>query len=109
MALSPTNRVLLATERDVYSLEIVEVKYEDSGEYSAYITNAAGAAYSSARMVVLGGWACNFQEFHEISEHHPRLCLNLLGNDRVHNFFIPGPGDRIPETLKIKGVYEYKK
>ncbi|XP_060776992.1 obscurin isoform X3 [Neoarius graeffei] len=54
VALSPTDRVLLLTERDVYSLEIVEVKREDSGEYSAYISNAAGAAYSSARMVVLG-------------------------------------------------------
>lgn len=54
MALTPTDRVLLSTERDVYSLEIVEVKYEDSGEYSVYISNPAGAAYSSARMVVLG-------------------------------------------------------
>ncbi|XP_046703831.1 obscurin [Silurus meridionalis] len=54
VALSPTDRILLLTERDVYSLEIVEVKSEDSGEYSAYISNAAGAAYSSARLVVLG-------------------------------------------------------
>ncbi|KAK3571997.1 hypothetical protein QTP86_021336 [Hemibagrus guttatus] len=53
VALTPTDRVLLLTERDVYSLEIVEVKYEDSGEYSVYISNPAGAAYSSARMVVL--------------------------------------------------------
>ncbi|GAA6091828.1 obscurin isoform X13 [Tachysurus ichikawai] len=53
VALTPTDRVLLSTERDVYSLEIVEVKCEDSGEYSVYISNAAGAAYSSARMVVL--------------------------------------------------------
>ncbi|XP_047667394.1 obscurin isoform X5 [Tachysurus fulvidraco] len=53
VALTPTDRVLLSTERDVYSLEIVEVKREDSGEYSVYISNAAGAAYSSARMLVL--------------------------------------------------------
>ncbi|KAL7886884.1 hypothetical protein AOLI_G00046050 [Acnodon oligacanthus] len=52
--LRPSNRVLLSSERDVYSLEIVEVKCEDSGEYSAYISNAAGSAYSSARMVILG-------------------------------------------------------
>ncbi|MCI4374319.1 hypothetical protein PGIGA_G00004900 [Pangasianodon gigas] len=70
VALSPTDRVLLSTERDVYSLEIAEVKCEDSGEYSAYISNAAGAAYSSARMVVRG------------------------------------PGDRIPETLKIRDSKE---
>ncbi|XP_058254106.1 obscurin isoform X10 [Hemibagrus wyckioides] len=70
VALTPTDRVLLSTERDVYSLEIVEVKYEDSGEYSVYISNPAGATYSSARMVVLG------------------------------------PGDRIPETLKIRDSKE---
>ncbi|XP_053094396.1 obscurin isoform X2 [Pangasianodon hypophthalmus] len=70
VALSPTDRVLLSTERGVYSLEIAEVTCEDSGEYSAYISNAAGAAYSSARMVVRG------------------------------------PGDRIPETLKIRDSKE---
>lgn len=53
MALSATDRVLLSAERDVFSLEIVEVKREDSGEYSVYVSNAAGAAYSSARMIVL--------------------------------------------------------
>ncbi|XP_017322293.1 obscurin isoform X6 [Ictalurus punctatus] len=53
VALSATDRVLLSAERDVFSLEIVEVKREDSGEYSVYVSNAAGAAYSSARMIVL--------------------------------------------------------
>uniref|UniRef100_A0A3Q4MMI1 Uncharacterized protein n=3 Tax=Pseudocrenilabrinae TaxID=318546 RepID=A0A3Q4MMI1_NEOBR len=33
--------------------EITEVKKEDMGEYSVYISNAAGSAYSSARMIVL--------------------------------------------------------
>ncbi|KAF5903930.1 obscurin isoform X3, partial [Clarias magur] len=70
VALSPTDRVLLSTERDVYSLEIAEVKSEDSAEYSVYISNAAGAAYSSARMVVLG------------------------------------PGNRLPETLRMKDSKE---
>lgn len=40
-------------ERDVHGLEILEVKREDMGEYSAYISNAAGSAYSSARLSVL--------------------------------------------------------
>uniref|UniRef100_A0AAR2KQ87 Obscurin, cytoskeletal calmodulin and titin-interacting RhoGEF b n=1 Tax=Pygocentrus nattereri TaxID=42514 RepID=A0AAR2KQ87_PYGNA len=51
--LRPSNRILLSSERDMYNLEIVDVKCEDSGEYSAYISNAAGSAYSSARMVIL--------------------------------------------------------
>ncbi|XP_035386466.1 obscurin isoform X5 [Electrophorus electricus] len=52
--LQPSDRVLVSTERDIYSLEIVEVNSEDSGEYSTYISNAAGSAYSSARMIVFG-------------------------------------------------------
>lgn len=40
--------------------------------------------------------------------NHPRLCLFItLEIFLVHHFLIPGPGDRIPETLKIRGVYEY--
>ncbi|XP_061588384.1 obscurin isoform X13 [Cololabis saira] len=48
-----SERILLLTERDVHGLEILEVKREDMGEYSAYISNAAGSAYSSARLIVL--------------------------------------------------------
>uniref|UniRef100_UPI003AB0B308 obscurin n=1 Tax=Centroberyx gerrardi TaxID=166262 RepID=UPI003AB0B308 len=51
--LRPSERILLLAERDVHGLEILEVKREDMGEYSAYISNAAGSAYSSARLLVL--------------------------------------------------------
>ncbi|KAM3842719.1 LOW QUALITY PROTEIN: obscurin-like, partial [Diretmus argenteus] len=52
--LRASERVLLRTDRDVHGLEILAVKREDMGEYSAYISNAAGSAYSSARLLVLG-------------------------------------------------------
>ncbi|XP_068459615.1 obscurin isoform X1 [Clinocottus analis] len=51
--LRSSERVLLLTERDVHAVQILEVKKEDMGEYSAYISNAAGSAYSSARLIVL--------------------------------------------------------
>lgn len=51
--LRSSERILLQVERDIHSVEIVEVKREDMGEYSAYISNAAGSAYSSARLAVL--------------------------------------------------------
>nr|XP_040027511.1 obscurin isoform X10 [Gasterosteus aculeatus aculeatus] len=51
--LRSSGRILLLAERDVHAVEILEVKKEDMGEYSAYISNAAGSAYSSARLVVL--------------------------------------------------------
>lgn len=55
--LRSSERILLQVERDVHSLEIVEVKRSDMGEYSAYISNAAGSAYSSARLTVLSRYS----------------------------------------------------
>ncbi|KAM6920582.1 obscurin [Lycodopsis pacificus] len=51
--LRSSERILLLAERDVHGVEILEVKKADMGEYSAYISNAAGSAYSSARLIVL--------------------------------------------------------
>ncbi|XP_053185436.1 obscurin [Scomber japonicus] len=51
--LRASKRILLQAGRDVHGVEILEVKKEDMGEYSAYISNAAGSAYSSARLIVL--------------------------------------------------------
>ncbi|CAL8345067.1 unnamed protein product [Merluccius merluccius] len=51
--LRPSKRVVVLAERDVHGLQIMEVKRADMGEYSAYISNAAGSAYSSARLLVL--------------------------------------------------------
>uniref|UniRef100_A0A673LYF9 Ig-like domain-containing protein n=1 Tax=Sinocyclocheilus rhinocerous TaxID=307959 RepID=A0A673LYF9_9TELE len=56
--LQASSRIVLSTERDQHSLEILDVKREDTGEYSAYISNIAGSAYSSARLNVLG--KCSF-------------------------------------------------
>ncbi|XP_061109722.1 obscurin isoform X41 [Conger conger] len=52
--LRPSDRILVSEEKGLHSLEILEVTREDSGEYSSYISNAAGSAYSSARLLVLG-------------------------------------------------------
>ncbi|XP_036374691.1 obscurin isoform X9 [Megalops cyprinoides] len=51
--LRPSDRILVLEEKGLHSLEILEVTREDMGEYSAYISNAAGSAYSSARLLVL--------------------------------------------------------
>uniref|UniRef100_A0A8C2ETZ5 Ig-like domain-containing protein n=1 Tax=Cyprinus carpio TaxID=7962 RepID=A0A8C2ETZ5_CYPCA len=56
--LQASSRIVLSTVRDQHSLEILDVKREDTGEYSAYISNIAGSAYSSARLNVLG--KCSF-------------------------------------------------
>ncbi|XP_059391295.1 obscurin-like [Carassius carassius] len=51
--LQGSSRIALSTKRDQHSLEILDVKREDTGEYSAYFSNIAGSAYSSARLNVL--------------------------------------------------------
>ncbi|XP_030016091.1 obscurin [Sphaeramia orbicularis] len=53
LPLRPSKRIVLLAERDVHGVEITDVKKEDMGEYSAYISNVAGSAYSSARLMVL--------------------------------------------------------
>ncbi|XP_058876960.1 obscurin-like [Acipenser ruthenus] len=50
--LRPSDRVLMSEEKGLHSLEILEVSMEDAGEYSSYISNSAGSAYSTARLVV---------------------------------------------------------
>ncbi|XP_036822868.1 obscurin isoform X9 [Oncorhynchus mykiss] len=68
--LRSSDRILLLDKRGVHSLEVLEVKREDAGEYSAYISNAAGSAYSSARILVLGPG-----ELTPVEEHDPKVPL----------------------------------
>ncbi|XP_025721061.1 obscurin-like, partial [Callorhinus ursinus] len=44
----------MADRKTLHTLEVLSVTREDAGQYSAYISNAAGAAYSSARLLVRG-------------------------------------------------------
>lgn len=46
----------MTDKKTLHTLEIVSVTLEDSGQYAAYISNAVGAAYSSARLQVRGGY-----------------------------------------------------
>ncbi|XP_012590074.1 PREDICTED: obscurin [Condylura cristata] len=50
--LAASARVRMTDRRTLHTLEILSVTREDSGQYSAYISNALGAAYSSARLLV---------------------------------------------------------
>ncbi|KAK6310836.1 hypothetical protein J4Q44_G00188910 [Coregonus suidteri] len=68
--LRSSDRILLLEKRDIHSLEVLEVKREDTGEYSAYISNAAGSAYSSARLLVLG-----LGELTPVEKHDPKVPL----------------------------------
>uniref|UniRef100_A0AC11DG28 Obscurin, cytoskeletal calmodulin and titin-interacting RhoGEF n=1 Tax=Ovis aries TaxID=9940 RepID=A0AC11DG28_SHEEP len=52
--LTASAHIRMADRKMLRTLEIVSVTSEDAGQYSAYISNAVGAAYSSARLLVRG-------------------------------------------------------
>ncbi|KAM4870705.1 obscurin isoform X20 [Urocitellus parryii] len=52
--LSTSAHIRMADKKTLHTLEIISVTREDAGQYAAYISNAVGAAYSSARLLVRG-------------------------------------------------------
>ncbi|XP_030171159.1 obscurin isoform X29 [Lynx canadensis] len=52
--LTASAHIRMADRKTLHTLEVVSVTKEDAGQYSAYISNAVGAAYSSARLLVRG-------------------------------------------------------
>ncbi|XP_031510884.1 obscurin isoform X6 [Papio anubis] len=52
--LTASAHIHMTDKKTLHTLEIISVTREDSGQYAAYISNAMGAAYSSARLLVQG-------------------------------------------------------
>ncbi|XP_044768268.1 obscurin-like, partial [Neomonachus schauinslandi] len=52
--LTASEHIRVADRKTLHTLEVLSVTSEDAGQYSAYISNAMGAAYSSARLLVRG-------------------------------------------------------
>ncbi|XP_035173164.1 obscurin isoform X6 [Oxyura jamaicensis] len=50
--LKTSDRILKIDKREFHSLEILNVTKSDAGQYSIFLINSAGSAYSSARLVV---------------------------------------------------------
>ncbi|XP_009867916.1 PREDICTED: obscurin-like, partial [Apaloderma vittatum] len=50
--LKASDRILKTDKREFHSLEIRDVTKADAGQYSTFVINSAGSAYSSARLVV---------------------------------------------------------
>ncbi|XP_010131919.1 PREDICTED: obscurin-like [Buceros rhinoceros silvestris] len=52
--LKASDRILKTDKQEFHSLEIRDVTKADAGQYSTFVINSAGSAYSSARLVVKG-------------------------------------------------------
>uniref|UniRef100_A0A2K6ULQ7 Obscurin n=1 Tax=Saimiri boliviensis boliviensis TaxID=39432 RepID=A0A2K6ULQ7_SAIBB len=53
--LTASTHIRMTDKKTLHTLEVISVTREDAGQYAAYISNATGAAYSSARLLVQGG------------------------------------------------------
>lgn len=65
----------MTDKKTVHTLEIVSVTLEDSGQYAVYVSNALGAAYSSARLLVRGGF---LKDWAELTRYPIRLGSKVL-------------------------------
>ncbi|KAL8164797.1 UNVERIFIED_CONTAM: hypothetical protein K2H54_007083, partial [Gekko kuhli] len=52
--LHASDRLLKTDKREFHALEVLNVTKKDAGQYSVFISNSAGSAYSAARLVVKG-------------------------------------------------------
>lgn len=52
--LHASDRILKTHKRELHTLEVLNVTKEDAGQYSVFISNSAGSAYSAARLLVRG-------------------------------------------------------
>lgn len=83
--LTTSDHIRMTDKKTLHTLEIVSVTREDSGQYAAYISNAVGAAYSSARLLVRGGCPEELSrgELQALSTLGPGLCSHCSSEQRL--------------------------
>ncbi|XP_069815234.1 obscurin isoform X2 [Dendropsophus ebraccatus] len=100
--LHASERILLTNKRKMYALEILNVMREDAGEYSTYISNAAGSAYSSARLTVKGPGELqkekSAEETGDLEKPVPPMFLERFTNKKVQK------GSSITLSVKVEGI-----
>uniref|UniRef100_A0A669QNP8 Obscurin n=1 Tax=Phasianus colchicus TaxID=9054 RepID=A0A669QNP8_PHACC len=92
--LKASDRILKIDRREFHSLEILNVMKSDAGQYSIFLINSAGSAYSSARLVVRG-------RYWPILDSHEQLIpprfLERFTNKKVKK------GASITLSVKVEG------
>uniref|UniRef100_A0A669QKL3 Obscurin n=1 Tax=Phasianus colchicus TaxID=9054 RepID=A0A669QKL3_PHACC len=97
--LKASDRILKIDRREFHSLEILNVMKSDAGQYSIFLINSAGSAYSSARLVVRGRMShhvsMSFSDSHE--QLIPPRFLERFTNKKVKK------GASITLSVKVEG------
>ncbi|XP_021244944.1 obscurin isoform X10 [Numida meleagris] len=95
--LKASDRILKIDKREFHSLEILNVVKSDAGQYSIFVINSAGSAYSSARLVVKDP---DEKEVSETDSHEqliPPRFLERFTNKKVKK------GASITLSVKVEG------
>ncbi|KAG9472590.1 hypothetical protein GDO78_018425 [Eleutherodactylus coqui] len=97
-----SDRILVTNKRKVRALEILNVTKEDAGEYSTYISNSSGSAYSSARLTVKGPGELqkekSAEEAGDLEKRIPPMFLERFTNKKVQK------GSSITLSVKLEGI-----
>lgn len=93
--LTTSDHIRMTDKKTLHTLEIVSVTREDSGQYAVYISNAVGAAYSSARLLVRGGCreGLSRSELQALSDLGPGICSHCSSEQRFRWPALQGTGD----------------
>nr|XP_020031284.1 obscurin-like isoform X2 [Castor canadensis] len=96
--LTASAHIRMTDKKTLHTLEIVSVNREDAGQYAAYISNAVGAAYSSAQLLVRGP---SESEEKPVSDMHEQLVppriLERFTSKKVKR------GSSITFSVKVEG------
>ncbi|XP_073532987.1 obscurin-like [Phyllobates terribilis] len=99
--LHSSDRILVNNKKKMRSLEILNVTREDAGEYSTYISNSSGSAYSSARLIVKGPGELqkekSAEESGDLEKPIPPMFLERFTNKKVQK------GASITLSVKVEG------
>ncbi|OCT75409.1 hypothetical protein XELAEV_18030588mg [Xenopus laevis] len=97
-----SDRILMTDKKKLHALEILNVTKEDAGEYSTYISNSAGSAYSSARLSVKGPDELQkdkpMEEAGDGEKPVPPMFLERFTNKKVLK------GASITLSVKVEGI-----
>ncbi|XP_030053285.1 obscurin isoform X2 [Microcaecilia unicolor] len=99
-----SDKILMTDKKKLHALEILNVCKEDAGEYSAYLSNASGSAYTSARLVVKGPDELETEKKHDAEKPKdvpevlvPPRFLERFTNKKVRK------GASITLSVKVEG------
>ncbi|KAJ6655088.1 hypothetical protein lerEdw1_005992 [Lerista edwardsae] len=96
--LHASDRILKTHKRELHTLEILNVTKEDTGQYSVFISNSAGSAYSAARLLVRGPGEEEEKPEKGVHEHLvPPRFLERFTNKKVRK------GVSITLSVKVEG------